>query len=197
MLLRRETCVGASVLLVAGFVYLHDRRIQYTPMFFKKAHVPNLTNLLSNSLNKTFEAFEQSVFKDSVLDSEQKVELACYLLFFQIHAMLVREVPNDIVMAFPMNTSVLPMLTSNEKGELADKYQERMPEYIKILTEVEDKNSILNVALQFLSYFYSLSKDAVAQQKFPQLMTSEILASKSLILATETIDLCFKHNHVR
>jgi hypothetical protein len=140
--LHKETYVEASVLLVAGFMYLHDRRsypLNTQIMFFKKAPVPNLTTSLSNLLNKSFDVFEKSAFKTQVLNSGEKVELATYLLFFHIHAMLMRDVPRDIVLAFPTNVAVFPVLTSDEKIELAKKYRERMEEYVKTLTDVEDK----------------------------------------------------------
>ena len=166
-------------------------------MFFKKAKVPNLTDLLSNSLNKLFEAFEKAIFKTQSLDSEQKVELATYLLFFYIHAMLVRNVPRDIILSFPTNVAVLPMLTSGEKIALAKKYQERMEEYSKTLTEVEDNNSVLNVAVLFLSNFFKLTKEEIGAQKIPQLMATELLSANGLTSATDIVDLCTKHNHLR
>lgn len=166
-------------------------------MFFKKVKVPNLTDLLSDTLNKLYGGFVRTVFKNETLTSEQKVELATYLLFLHIHIMLVRELPADLVMAFPTNQAVYPMLTKEEKIILAKKSQERFPEYLEALTKVDDKDKVLNLVVLFLSHFYNVTKDQIAEQRFPQLMASELLSSNSFISTTDIIDLCVEHNHVR
>lgn len=166
-------------------------------MFFKKAKVPNLTDLLSDTLNKLYEGFVRTIFKNEALTSEQKVELATYLLFLHTHTMLVREVPADLVIAFPTNQAVYPMLTNEEKIILAKKSQERFPEYLEALTKVDDKDKVLNLVVLFFSHFYNVNKDQIAEQRFPQLMASELLSSNSFISTADIIDLCVEHNHVR
>lgn len=157
-------------------------------MFFKKMEKPNLTALLSKSINMDYDGFVKTIFKSESLTSEQRIELAVYLLFFYAHGMLVREVRMDLVVAFPTNQECLPMLTNDEKTELAYKYQERMQDYSNIITgNGNDKDKILNISALFLSHFYNLTRKQIAEEKYPQLMASEFLSTKILKSVIEIV----------
>ncbi|HMO77942.1 MAG TPA: hypothetical protein PKA42_03445 [Candidatus Paceibacterota bacterium] len=163
-------------------------------MFFKKKSLPSLTDLLSESINKDYERFVGTIFKDETLTSEQKIETAIYLLFLYVHVMLIRELPANISLEFPTNPNVLSVLNDQEKAMLLEKYQERMPIYVEAFTELDNK--MLALTALFLSNFYNIEKNLVVDQKAQQLVQGEMYSMIILKNNIEIINLCTQHNNL-